>query len=424
MQPTTRQQRQSFQHIDRDALARHQLQRLNALLDSILPQNRFYGEKLAGCRLPIEDPGALGELPLTTKEELVVSAEQDGCAANRTFPLDAYARFHQTSGTRGRPLVVLDTADDWRWWIECWQHVLDAADVGPEDRAMLAFSFGPFIGFWSAHDALVARGAMVIPGGGMSTPARLHLIETSGATALFCTPSYALRMAEVAGEEGVDLASSPVRCIVVAGEPGGSLPAVRAAIERAWDATVIDHAGATEVGAWGYGDADGRGLVVNESEFIAELLEVDSDRPAAPDQLAELVLTTLGRAGSPVIRYRTGDLVRPRVPDCGFLLLEGGILGRSDDMLVIRGVNIFPSSIDEILRGFPEVAEYRMIASRANQLDQIAVEVETRTGDARPIAKQLELRLGLRVEVCSVPVGSLPRFEGKGGRFVDERTAK
>src|SRR5690606_19420765 len=108
-------------------------------------------------------------------------------AANLTYPLDDYIRFHQTSGTRGRPLIVLDTADDWQWWVNCWQHTLDVAQVTSDDRAMMAFSFGPFIGFWSAHDAVVARGCLVAPGGGMSTLARLDLMRSSGATVVFCT---------------------------------------------------------------------------------------------------------------------------------------------------------------------------------------------------------------------------------------------
>lgn len=420
---TTFDRRRELERLSADELARFQLDRLNRLLAAILPGNRFYAEKLAGIRLPLPSLDQLGQLPLTVKDELA-QAGLDGLAANHTYPIEHYTHFHRTSGTRGRPMVVLDTPDDWQWWIETWQFVLDAAELAAADRVMLAFSFGPFIGFWTAHDAALARGALVIPGGGLTTLARLDLIRTSQATALLCTPSYALHMAEVAAENGVDTASLAVRKIIVAGEPGGSVPAIRSRIEAAWNARLIDHAGATEVGPWGYADRAGRGLHVVESEFIAEFLPVETGQSADDGDLAELVLTTLDRRGCPVIRYRTGDLVRPTrnaAEGNRFVFLEGGVLGRADDMLVIRGMNIFPSSVEQILRGFGDVAEYRLIADKAAEMDVLTVEVEDRLNQPERIAKELHLRLGLKVEVQSVPPGSLPRFEGKARRFVDRR---
>ena len=424
MTPTTYDERRRLEQLDAGALAEYQLARLNQLLDTILPCNRFYADKLAGLPRPLTSLEQLTRLPFTTKEELQAPSTTDDLAANLTYPLERYVRFHRTSGTRGRPLVVLDTAADWAWWTDTWQYVLDAAELGPEDRVLMAFSFGPFIGFWSAHDAAAARGMLVIPGGGLSTIARLELAMTSRATAVFCTPSYALHMAEVAAENQVDLAASAVRRLVVAGEPGGSLPALRQRIETAWGARVIDHSGASEVGPWGYADGESRGLHVTESEFIAEFLSVDTGQPAEEGELAELVLTCLGRAGSPVIRYRTNDLVRPIRNRAGarrFVLLDGGVLGRTDDMMIIRGVNVFPSSVEQILRGFPEIVEYRMVAYRDGEMDGLAVEIEDRLDAPRRVQRELQLRLGLRVDVRNVPRESLPRFEGKGKRFLDER---
>ncbi len=418
-------QRRHWEGVDRPALERGQLERFNQLLATILPANRFYSEKLAGRTAPLDSLDRLAELPFTTKEELLVGERPDHLPANLTYSMDEYVRFHQTSGTRGRPMAVWDTADDWQWLIDAWQYVLDAAVIEPADRAMMAFSFGPFLGFWSAFDAVVARGAMVVPGGGMTTLARLALLERTRVTALFCTPTYALHVAQVAEENAIRLAALDVRCIVVAGEPGGSVPAMKKRIEDAWGAKVIDHAGASEVGPWGYSDAEARGLHIIESEFIAEFLSVETGRPAAEGELAHLVLTTLGRTGCPVIRYRTGDLVRPCWSTTGknhFVLLEGGVLGRADDMLIVRGVNIFPSSIDQILHSFPEVVEYRTTASRQGELDHLCVEVEDRLDEPSRISQELQLRLGLKIEVKTVPLGSLPRFEGKGQRFVDQRT--
>jgi phenylacetate-CoA ligase len=428
MELASRSERQAFVQMPRQALLQRQLSRLQKLLNEIVPHNRFYAEKFAQVDgLPLESLDQLQQLPFTFKDELATAPHGHEFAANLTYPLARYVRYHHTSGTRGRPMPVLDSADDWKWWIDCWQFILDAAEIGPEDRAVLAFSFGPFIGFWSAHDALVARGGMVIPSGGMNTLARVELIHRTRATALLCTPSYALRLAEVARENNIDPASLEVRRIIVAGEPGGSVPAVRRQIESAWNASVIDHAGASEVGPWGYGDKTGRGLFVIENEFIAEFLSLATGTAANDGELAELVLTTLGRYGSPVIRYRTGDIVRPRftpTEENHFTLLDGGVLGRVDDMLIVRGVNIFPSSLEQVVRAFPEVVEFRCTAMRQRSLDELLVEVEDRLENPERIARELQLRLGLRIDVRCVPLGSLPRFEGKGKRFHDQRPVK
>lgn len=427
MADTHYQERRRLESLDADHLAQLQLDRINHLLGEILPHNRFYAEKLADCRLPLEALDQLADLPYTFKDELLggrggAKAHSGDIAANLTYPFSRYVRFHRTSGTRGRPLAVLDTADDWQWWCRTWQYVLDAADVQPDDRALLAFSFGPFIGFWSAYEALAARGALVIPSGGLSTAGRLDLIDVSEATVLLCTPTYALHLVEVAIEHGIDVAETKIKKIIVAGEPGGNVPAIRQRIESAWGARLIDHSGATEVGPWGYGD-DG-GIRVIESEFIAEFLSVETGETGGEGELCELVLTSLGRFGAPVIRYRTGDLVRPTWNAPGenrFVLLEGGVLGRADDMLVIRGVNIFPSAIEQILRSFPEVVEYRMTAIKQGEMDAIQIEIEDRLAQPRRVADELRLRLGLKVEVTLAEVGSLPRSEGKGTRFVDLR---
>jgi phenylacetate-CoA ligase len=375
-------------------------------------------------RLPLASLDQLRSLPFTTKEELVVDQVSEHAPAHLTWPMDRYVRYHQTSGTHGRPLPVYDTREDWQWWIDCWQYVLDVAGVAPADRAVLAFSFGPFIGFWSAHDALVARGTMVVPAGGISSRGRLDLIERTAATVLFCTPSYALHLIEVAEEHGVNLRRTAVEKIIVAGEPGGSVPSVRDRIESAWQARVVDHAGASEIGPWGFADAQRRGLHVLETEFIAEFLSLETGKPAAAGELAQLALTNLGRRGMPLVRYQTGDLVRPVWPDCGptrFVLLDGGVLGRADDMTIVRGVNIFPSAIDQILRSFPEVVEYRVTVSRRGEMDELRVEVEDRLAQPQRIAEEFNLRLGLNVAVRVAPPLSLPRFEGKGARFIDER---
>lgn len=424
MLESTYQQRRQLESLDRGELASLQLDKFNLLLTSILPQNSYYASKLSGVELPLTSLADLERLPFTFKEDLIRNASDGDFTKNLTYPVERYSRFHRTSGTRGHALVVLDTDSDWQWWVETWQFVLDAAELTASDRVFMAFSFGPFIGFWSAFDATVARGCLVIPGGGLGTLARLDTVRKNHVTAICCTPTYAMHMVEVAAENDIQLASFDVKKIIVAGEPGGSLPSVRGRIESAWGAKVIDHSGASEVGPWGYADAGQRGLHIVESEFIAEFLSLESGAAAGEGELAELVLTTLGRAGSPVIRYRTGDLVRPTWNASAsnrFVLLEGGVIGRADDMMIIRGVNVFPSSIEQILHSFPEVIEYRITATRDGEMDALGIEVEDRLHEPVRIATELQLRLGLRIDVAAVDIGSLPRFEGKGKRFIDLR---
>lgn len=423
-QRTTHAQRREIESWDRGQLKNYQLKRLNQVLNAILPLNRFYQSKLRASNLPITSMDDLYQLPFTLKEELLDPENEAGFAANLTFPIDQYCRFHRTSGTRGRPLIVLDTANDWDWWMETWQYVLDSAALNSSDRVAMAFSFGPFIGFWSAFDAAVERGAMIAPTGSLSTIARIELIRSIEATIIFCTPSYALHMAEVAQQNKIDLTSSSVKKIIVAGEPGGSIPSIRQRIESSWNAKVVDHSGASEVGPWGYADAKGKGIYVNEAEFSAEFISVATGNSAAEGELSELVLTCLGRIGSPVIRYRTGDLVRPQwntSGSCNFVLLEGGVLGRTDDMMIIRGVNVFPTSIEKILRGFPEIAEYRLTTFKQESMDQLKIEIEDQLESPERVRSELQIQLGLRIEVECVPTGSLPRFEAKGKRFIDQR---
>ena len=413
----------------REQLDALKLERLRGLVREILPHNRFYAAKLARVSHELPSLAALEQWPFTFKEELVEAAAASGVPGNLTWPAERYVRFHQTSGTHGRPLPVFDTAEDWTWWMACWESILDRGGVRPGDRVLVASSFGPYAGFWSCFDAVLTRGAMAIPTGGMTTLARLEMARSLGATVLVATPSYALHLAEVAADHKLDLEHLSIRLVIVAGEPGGSVPAVRSRIREAWGADLLDHAGATEVGPWGVGDLAGRGLAVIEPWFHAEFLSVETGQPAAAAELSELVLTTLGRAGAPVIRYRTGDLVRPRWPTaeeiasgaCPWVRLEGGVLGRTDDMLVVRGVNVFPGAIDDIVRSFPEIVEYRLTATTRESLDMLQLEVEDRLADPGRVARELQVRLGLRVDVVAVPTGSLPRFEGKGRRIIDHR---
>ncbi|TWU08213.1 phenylacetate--CoA ligase family protein [Stieleria varia] len=403
-----------------------QLDRLNNVLASVV-NHPLYRERFSDVALPLQSLDDLSQIRPLNKSELVVDKPGE---PGRLFalPRHHYSRMHQTSGTSGHPMPVLDTAQDWRWWTDCWQHVLDAAEVTDHDVAMMAFSFGPFIGFWTANDALVRRGAMVIPGGGISSETRLRMIIDHRCTIVCCTPTYALHLASMADQCGIDLPASDVRCLIVAGEPGGSIPAIRERMETAWGATVIDHAGASELGAWGFGTDDGAGLHVIETEFIGEVLRFDEAScdgvPVADGDAGELVLTGLGRMGGPAIRYRTGDIVhgvRDHNRECRFLFLPGGVHGRADDMIVVRGVNVFPSSIEAIVREIDGSVEYRALIDRIGEMDSMRLEAELSESQARELAELLQKRLAMRVDVTPVPLESLPRFQAKSRRWIDRR---
>ncbi|MBM4005513.1 MAG: phenylacetate--CoA ligase [Planctomycetes bacterium] len=436
MRITSFRERRRIERLPRHELQALQLQRLNELLRRIVPTNRFYAEKLASFPLQFHCLDDLRRLTLTTKSELqspnaepyAGQSAGDPMARNRTFPLDQYVRCHRTSGSKGQPLVVVDTAEDWRNWIDQWQYVLDVADVRRGDRVACLFSFGPFVGFWSAFEAVVARGAMAIPTGGLTSRARLQLIRDLRATVVLCTPSYGMHLSELAGlgdggrEEGPG--AGTVRVLIVAGEPGGSVPEIRSRLETGWKARVIDHAGATEVGPWGFPDRTGNGLYVNESHYICEVLDPSTEQPTQDGHRGELVLTTLTRAGSPLLRYRTGDLVIPeRDHDhpVRFTFLRGGVLGRNDDMLIVRGVNLFPLAAERVVRQFPEVGEFRMVVSKNGMLDRLTLELEGTDCRLAEIQSRLHDVLGLQVEVKHVAHGTLPRFEGKAKRLIDLR---
>lgn len=408
-----------------------QIARLRRVLEVILPANDFYRRKFASAGLAeINSREQLGILPFTTKSELVDDQQHHPpFGSNLTFPQERYIRIHQTSGTTGKPIYWLDTEESWNWWAECWKVVFEGADVRPDDRIFFAFSFGPFIGFWAGWEGARKLGALAISGGAQSTAQRLKSIIDYGATVLVCTPTYALHMASEAKKAGVNLAKdSAVKITLHAGEPGASIPSTKKLIEESWGAKCYDHAGATEVGAFGFEcRAQPGGIHVNEEEFIVEVIDPVTGQPAETGARGELVITNLGRICSPVIRYRSGDLVQTRSIDCPcgrpFILLEGGVLGRADDMTIVRGVNVFPSAIENVMREFPEIEEFRVEVSARNAMSELKLILEPKPNPnaahelAERVGQRVRERIGLRPQVEMVAPGSLPRFELKARRF-------
>ena len=484
-------------------LEKIQSERLAALLAAILPQNPFWQAKFASSGVSAKDlsaPGDLHRLPFTTKAEILADqAASPPYGTNLTYDFSRYSRFHQTSGTTGIPLRWLDTPESWHWILNCWEQLFGLMGLRQDDRLFFPFSFGPFLGFWAGFEGANRLGNLCIPAGGMSSQARLKLLMENQATVVCCTPTYALRLAEVAAEENIDLAASAVRAILVAGEPGGNIPATRRRIEAAWGAQVVDHWGMTELGPLAIETLDEPGgLYVLETECIAEIVDPATGQPVSAGEEGELVITNLGRVGSPLIRYRTGDRVRARTPtatsghraygatppgpplrrggDTGgdienvgmpatrrttdapgksesspsfppfvrggqggaaeritapdfrsqLLYLSGGILGRTDEMITIRGNNLYPSALEDVIRGFDGVAEFRIQLQTLKGMQHLRIEIEPASalsgGDVTSlierIAGTIKGRWHFQAEVVAVTTGSLPRFEMKGRRFV------
>ena len=431
----------------RSELEAYQLGRLQTLLAALVDSNPFQGPRIrsAGLLEGRSDGRAVPSLtefvsrmPFTTKAELVADQERNPpYGTNLTHPLEAYTRMHATSSTTGRtPLRWMDTPESWTWLMDGWEHTLTGAGVTARDRVMFAFSFGPFIGFWVGFDAAVRLGCTCLPGGGLSSAARFELLEANAATVLCCTPTYALHLGASAFEAGADPSATAVDKVIVAGEPGGCVPATRARIERLWGAEVFDHYGMTEVGPVTYqlpGHPDRAYLI--ESNYLVEIVDPEASTPTPPGELGELVLTTLGRTGSPLLRYRTGDLVREctaeRAPDETVgRRLAGGILARRDHMASGRGVNVYPAAIDQVVRGRDGVAEYRIELDRAGAhregaMTEVRLRIEPEPGCADPEAlrrvleQDLRTAFHLRIPVILAAAGELPRFELKARRWVE-----
>ena len=408
-----------------------QIEKFCSMFKKIYGHNRFYTEKFDSAGIDheaIQNVNDMAQIPLTNKEELI-KAQQDKppFGSNATFPESAYSRFHQTSGTTGKPLRVLDTPESWEWWGRCWGFVLTGAGLTENDRLFVPFSFGPFIGFWAALEGARIINTMMIPGGGRDSLERLHLMKELGVTAICCTPTYALRLAEVAQEAEFDLNEIPLRISILSGEPGANVPATKTRVESVWNFKSYDHAGASEVGAHSFEcEIQPNGTHVNESEFIVEVLNPDTLEPVSEGEQGELIITNLGRIGFPVIRYRTGDLVRLNHEPCKcgrtFPRFEGGVLGRVDDMVVVRGINVFPSAIENLIRRSDEVEEFRITVSTVKQMGHLSIELDLKKyadpeNAKKDVYQQIRNELSLSSEIKVVAHGSLPRFEMKARRF-------
>ena len=420
----------------REELQRLQNQKFLKLLEKVMADNPYYRQKYADAGLSdIRDIKSLDDLrkiPFNTKRELMADQEfNPPFGTNFTYPLNQYTRYHETSGTTGKALKMLDTRESWEWFINCWGYIFAGAGIGPGERIFFPFSFSSFICFWGAFEGAKNVGAMIIPDVGQDIKARLNFIMGNLPTVVCCTPSYILWLAEIAREQGIDLTAYSVRKTVHTGEPGANIPSTKKKIEEAWGAESFDNYGMSEIGAVSFEcAAHTGGMHIIETEYIAEIIDPDTGKYVPEGQDGELVLTNLGRLSNPNIRYRTGDRVRLSTEPCAcgrtFAKLVGGILGRVDDMLIIRGVNVYPSAIENLIRVYPQVDEFMVEAFRVNEMYELRIRLEinesaysteTIKSIIQEITDDINCKLLIRVQAETVPSGSLPRFDLKAKRF-------
>jgi phenylacetate-CoA ligase len=415
-----------------------QEQRLREQVVHAFANSPFYRRKFEAAGVRPEQVTSLDDLPrlpFTTKDELKQDqAEHPLWGTLLAVPFEACLRLHMTSATTGRPLAFLDTRDDWYGFYHSYARSLWAFGVRPSDMVMAAFSYGPWIGYWSGFYAAQDLGCLVFPAGGFSTDQRLDALLTYPITVLGCTPSYALFLAEQAARKGIDLAKqTKIRITWHTGEPGASIPATKARIEAAFGAQAFDLPGLTEIAAWGF-ECDARsGLVhVHEDYCLPEVLD-EHDRPVKPGERGELVFTSLYRKAMPLLRYRTRDVVQlaDRPCPCGrsLVALEGGVLARLDDMKKVRGIIVYPRRIEEIVRPHRGVDEFQIVFRRVEGLDDILIRIDPapdlgaqeRQDLERAVAEDLRIGLGIRVSVELTEPGTLPRWDHKARRVKDER---
>jgi phenylacetate-CoA ligase len=378
------------------------------------------------------------KVPTTDKAKLK-EAQEEGpfpYGSRLCAPLENVSEFRQTSGTTGTPVYQADTWQDWDWWSECWCYILWAQGYRPSDRLFLPFGYNIFVAFWAGHYAAEKLGCEVVPGGVLDTAARVLKVQELKATAMMGTPTYILNMADVAKNRlGIDAAGLTIERITCAGEPGASIPTTKKRMQDAWGAKVYDHAGATEIGAWSYECAEqSGGMHVNQGMFLVEIEDiVTGELITEPGRKGKMIITALDRMAQPCIRFDSKDLIQWAADPCpcgrSYQLVEGGVLGRADDITKVKGVLLSPTAIEEVVRGFDELTdEYEVLVERPGDTDKITLKVEFNPGAESQqdevlarLKDQLRLKTNLGYLIEVHPAGSLQRWEVKARRFKDER---
>ncbi|MDK2871289.1 MAG: phenylacetate-CoA ligase [bacterium] len=390
----------------------------------------WYREKMNEAGIKPEDIQSLDDikyLPFMTKDDLRKGYPWRVTAVD----LDDVVRIHCSSGTTGKPTVVSYTHGDLDKWAELMAWCLQIAGLKKEDIFQISYNYGLFTGSFGYHYGAERIGCCIIPASGGHTERQIELMLDLGTTALTCTPSYALYLAEVLAEKGISPDKLKLRLGIFGGEPWSE--EMRAQIERGLGIIALDCYGLSEI--WGPGVAIEcpckNGLHIREDYFIMEIIDPHTLKPLPLGEEGELVITTLNREATPMIRYRTRDITRLFRDECACglsgLKMER-VKGRTDDMLIIRGVNVFPQQIESILGTFRELSlNYQLVVGERKHLKRLEIRCELSNGFSGDVgeltarvSKTLKDKLGVTVDITLLPPGSLERSPGKAKRFVRE----
>jgi phenylacetate-CoA ligase len=425
-----------FETLPRNELEALQLKRLKSLVERVYAVVPYYHQQIDKAGMKPSDIKILSDiskLPFTTKEDLRLNYP----FGLFTVPLEEVVRIHASSGTTGKPTVVGYTKKDIETWAELMARALASAGTNKGDMVHNAYGYGLFTGGLGAHYGAEKLGATVIPVSGGNTKRQIMLMQDFGSTVLLCTPSYALNLAEVMTDMGIDPFSLKLKVGIFGAEPWSEN--MKEEIEKKLHLDAIDIYGLSEIIGPGVSceciEAK-KGLHIYEDHFIAEIINPESGEVLPPGEMGELVFTTITKEAFPVIRYRTKDLTRlisePCVCGRSFYRMKR-VTGRSDDMLIIRGVNVFPSQVEHVLMSVEEVEpHYQIIIDRKGTLDEMEVQVEVSEktfSDAVKVLEKLKSRieseikdlLGISCNVKLVEPKTIQRSEGKAKRVIDMR---
>ena len=425
--------------LPREKLRELQLDKFKKQMAYVYERSPFYKKKFDAARIKPTDIRTLDDIqhvPFTVKEELRESqAENPPWGDFPCIPPEDGVRVFQTTGTTGIPVKVLLNKNDWyKHFFEQFMHFMYGYGVTKSDILFVPFGYSLYIAWWGFQAALEQAEVMIVPGGAQSTQDRVKNIFDWGATVVCGTPTYLLFLGDTSIKMGMPLKDSKIRVVVAAGEPGANVPSTKKAIEEAWGAKCYDDIGSTEISNFGFECIAQQGTHVIESMFYAECLDPETLQPVATGNIGELVLTNLCCESVPLIRYRIRDLVRFNTGtcECGrtFLRLDGGILGRSDDMFQFAGVNIFPAAIENFIREVPEFSnEYQIVVPKFGSGKHLRIRVEpaqegiskeTMDAAVRAFIEKFKYRITVTPDVEIVEPGKLPRFELKAKRLIRE----
>jgi phenylacetate-CoA ligase len=424
-----------FEQMPREELAELQLRRLRSTVAWTYERVPFYRDQL--------DERGVKPKDVRNAQDVRLLPFTDKTALRDTYPFGLFAvpmeqvvRVHSSSGTTGKPIVVGYTRGDINTWTECTARIASLAGVVPRDLAQMAFLYGMFTGGWGMHYGIERVGATVIPAGSGNTERQIMMMQDFGTTAFIGTPSYALYLAEVADSMGVDVAGLPLRVGLFGGEPSGE--GMRAEIQHRLGIIATDNYGLSEVMGPGVaGECEHQhGLHMAEDHFLFEVIDPESGEPVPEGDEGELVITTLTKEAFPMLRYRTRDLTSiTREPcECGRTSARmRKVRKRTDDMLIIRGVNVFPSQIEDVLLKVEGVQpHYLIVVDRRQGMDDLEVKVEVAeeifpetmaemVAFSKKVADRLRSVLGLHAKITLVEPGTIERTAGKSRRVIDMR---